>query len=168
MCGFYAIANAYGFCGYNKSSCKELFHVAYGVLAKRRWPHVPEDGTSFGDMRKMLSACQSHIRERFNEPVDIRYPFLRNIPKSDVDYWQQLNEIFADGRVHCCIVGREKPSQHWIVAYPHSERRVQFLDSTPGRSSFRKNRTQIHAGPRRQHKSQWRIHRQELIVFIKH
>ena len=165
LCGMYAIANAYDICGYGET-CEELFHVACGALAQQRWPRVLREGTSFGDMRKMLLACQAEVEKQYDELVEVRYPFLRKIPNSNQSYWQQLSSIFAHEKVHCCIVGREKPSPHWIVTYPDTERRFHFVDSTPRRSNFRKNRAQIHAGTRRRHKNQWRFDRQELIIFL--
>lgn len=165
LCGMYAIANAYEICGYGEIH-KELFDVACGALSQARWPGVLQEGTSFGDMRKMLSACQTEIGYQYDKLVKVRYPFLQRTPGTNQDYWRQLDEMLESTVVYCCIVGRSKPSPHWIVLCPDTSNRVVFVDSSPNQSTFRKNRRNVYAGPRRRYESQWRLDRQELIVFM--
>ena len=115
LCGMYAIANAYEICGYGDIS--KLFKVACDALAPRRWPAVLWDGTSFGDMKKMISVCQTEIEDQYDEPITVNYPFSRNPPKSNEIYWEKFDDIFQNENAYCAIVSLTKPSPHWIV-YP--------------------------------------------------
>lgn len=164
LCGMYAIVNAYEICGYGDIR-DELFSLACNALARRRWPEVIWNGTTFGDMRRMTSTCQMEIDNQYEEVVTVSYPFLRNTPRNNGEYWERLQEGFINRNVYCCIVGIEVPSQHWIVAYPDTTKRMNFVDSSPFLPQFRKNRSSIHAGKRRRRERQWRLNRQELIVF---
>ncbi len=150
LCGMYAIANAYEICGYGDIS--KLFKVACDALAPRRWPAVLWDGTSFGDMKKMISVCQTEIEDQYDEPITVNYPFSRNPPKSNEN-------------AYCAIVSLTKPSPHWIVISRDTRRRVWFTDSGGDDREYRKNLASLHAGERRRWETQWLLDRRELIVF---
>lgn len=166
LCGMYAIANAYEICGFGDSR-QNLFMTAYNALGRNRWPGVLEDGTTFRDMQRMISRCQTWLESQYDkdERIRVTYPFSRNTPKSDKEYWDKLREIYSGDQVYCCIVRRTKPSAHWIITYPHITRRVRFVDSDPFDPEFRKNRSSLYAGTRRRRNNQWRFDRRDLIVF---
>lgn len=166
LCGMYAIANAYEICGFNDSR-EELFMVACNVLAQSRWPGVLEDGTTFRDMQRMISQCQTQLEDQYDENklVSVTYPFSRNVPRNDKEYWNRLHQICSSDEVYCCIVRRTKPSSHWLVTYPYTTRRVHFVDSDPFDPEFGKNRGSLYAGNRRRRRNQWRFDRHDLIVF---
>lgn len=166
LCGMYAIANAYDICGYG-DSCSKLFEVACSALAQSRWPSVLWEGTTFGDMRTMISTCQEEIEGQYVEQVTIKYPFLQRSPGTNEEYWNQFDAIFRDKSVYCGIIGLEYPSSHWVVVARDSRRRIWFFDSDSNAPEYRKNVATLFAGNRRRSRKQWRICRKELVVFRK-
>ena len=164
LCGMYAIANAYEECGY-EDGCAELFQVSCNALAHRRWPRVLWEGTTFGGMKKMISACQDEIEIQYHESVIVGYPFWHKPPKSNKDYWKKFDDIFGNENVVCGIVGMTKPQRHWVVISRDTKRRVWFIDSDGDEPVYRKNLASLNAGERRRWESQWLLDRRELIVF---
>ena len=170
LCGMYAIANAYEICGYGEI-CDKLFQISCGGLAHDRWPEVLWQGTSFGDMMRMIKACQRYIDSRMCKrtgikgTVDIGYPFWKKTPRSNSIYWEVLMDIFKHYNVRCGIVGLTAPVHHWVVISRDTERRVWFTGSGRGELEYRKNLASLHAGERRRMETQWRLDRRELVVF---
>lgn len=164
LCGMYAIANAYEQCGYG-DHCDQLFQIACSALALRRWPQVLWDGTSFGDMQRMIAACNRDIAENYEETIDVQYPFFRNTPNTNAAYWQRFDDIFHNEDVYCGIIGLTHPWQHWVVISRDTKKRVWFVDSDVGEPEYRKNLSSLYAGERRRLQTQWRLDRRELIVF---
>ena len=162
LCGPYAIANALKECGSLTQEQKaNIFKLACETLSKRRWPEVLWEGTTFGDMQRMIRACLGNINH-----IQVRYPFVRSAPQSNDDYWEKFDSIFNDQSVMCGIIGLTKPSEHWIVVSRNGHR-IDFTDSKAGQPYLRKNRRSLIAGLRRKKSSQWLINRKELIVFLK-
>ena len=164
LCGMYAIANAYDICGYG-DTCSKLFEIACAALAHRRWPSVLWEGTTLGDMRNMISKCQDEIEEQYDEKVAVKYPFLQRSPGTNEEYWNQFDTIFRNESVYCGIIGLTFPSSHWVVVARDSKRRVWFFDSDANAPEYRKDVATLFAGDRRRSRKQWRICRDELIVF---
>lgn len=159
LCGQYAIANALEQCGFTD---EDYFQTACRGLARRRWPDVLWEGTTIGDLQKMIAHCQLVHDEL--QHVNIAYPFRKAAPKSNRSYWERFDGIFEDEAVRCAVVGLEKPDPHWIVVY-RDGRRLQFVDSNPFGAQIRKNRASVFAGERRQSKNQWLVNRRKLIPF---
>lgn len=164
LCGMYAIVNAYEICDYG-GICEELFQVACGGLAHRRWPTVLWEGTTFGDMTRMIHACQSYIKRSYDSAIMVSYPFWRDEPRTNADFWDVFDGKFQSRSARCAIVGLTAPSHHWVVISRDTERRVWFTDSGEGGREYRKNLASLHAGERRLLNTQWRLDRRELIVF---
>ena len=165
LCGMYAIANAFAICNYDEEACAQMFEVACRALPQRRWPSVLWDGTDFEDMKRMVEACRRHMEDHSWDLTLIRDVFSKDTPSDNETYWQRFDEIFKSEEVYCGIVGRSVPSPHWIVVGRASERRVQFWDSDVKRPEFRKNVGSLYAGQRRRSRTQWRLCREELLVF---
>lgn len=112
----------------------------------------------------MVKLC----RETIPATVAIKtsYPFSRNTPTSNSDYWKRFDQLFKDHPNACCmILGLTRPSAHWIVAYQETATRISFVDTDPHKPYQRKNRTMLHAGSRNGHPKKWIINRSELILF---
>lgn len=165
LCGMYAIANAFGVCGYGEDACAQLFEVACSALPQRRWPSVLWEGTDFGDMKRMIRACRQFMESNDWDATLVCDAFSYDEPSDNKTYWRRFDEIFRNENVYCGIVGRTEPSPHWIVVTRASDRRVWFLDSDAKRPVFRKNIKSLHAGQRRRSHTQWRLCRDELLVF---
>ena len=168
LCGMYAISNAYEICGYDlpeeeiEEELGDIFKICCSALAESRWPDILWDGTSFGDMRKMISTCQDHYEFR----IKVTYPFLRNSPKTNEDYWEKLADIFGkeDENVLCAIIGMEAPDPHWTVVEPSLGGHLFFSDSATG-SIERVRIETIHAGKRKPVGKNYKFNPRELIVF---
>ena len=165
LCGMYAIANAYAVCDYKEDFCAELFQVACGALPQRRWPSVLWKGTDFADMKKMVRACRRYEKDKSSDSTLVSDAFFNGTPPSNEAYWRRFDEIFRNENVRCGIVGRTEPSPHWIVIDRDTIRRVWFSDSDVNRPEFRKNVASLYAGQRRRSQTQWRLCREELLVF---
>ena len=159
LCGPYAIANAFEECGYPQKEA--TFKLACEALSKQRWPKVLWEGTTFGDMQRMIKACIKNI-----DHIKVGYPFMHSVLQSNDEYWNKFDFIFSDDNpsAMCAIIGLTKPSEHWIVV-TRSGTRIDFTDSTAGQPYLRKNRSSIIAGLRRRKSRQWLIDRKELIIF---
>ena len=169
LCGMYAIVNAYEICEYNTPDDEveeEIFHVACSALASNRWPSVLWEGTTLGDLRKMIARCQEWLLENeFPIEIKVAYPFLRNTPRTNEDYWEKLFDIFEDESVYCAIVGMEGgPVGHWIVVEFDRQGRLLFSDSEDG-GMRRVSVDEIHAGERKPGWKDYKFSRKELIVF---
>lgn len=132
LCGPYAIANALGACG-----CAEfdtIFRIACNAVAKNRWPKLLWDGTTFGDLERMIRACLDEV----GGGVSVRYPFKKRVPKSNKDYWISFEAIFnPDSQAVCGVIGLTRPSSHWIVV-SRDGNRLLFIDS--GARAFQKEK----------------------------
>ena len=160
LCGMYAIANAYERCGCQ--DVESVFRTACGGLSQRRWPKVLWEGTTFGDMQRMIKAC----KDQCEPTVSVRYPFSgKKEPPSNESYWRDLKQIFTDPGVRCAIELMKKPWLHWVVIFPDTERRIWFTDSAAVEPDYRKNIASLYAGKRRPRPGQWVFGRRELIVF---
>lgn len=163
LCGPYAIANAFELCGCCTEN-EDVFKLACQAFTKGRWPTLLWEGTTFHDMQRMIKVCSRGVKFPANSKLVVSYPFLRKTPSTNEEYLEQFDEIFADEKVKCGLVGITRPTAHWIVA-SHRGRRIEFTDSTANRPSVRKNRESLFAGERRQKPRQWLIDRKELIIF---
>lgn len=162
LCGPYAIVNAFEHCGIEKP--EELFKAACLALAHRRWPKVLWEGTTFGDLKRMIKSCRSVCADAAE--VKTSYPFDRDTPKSNAEYWKRFDKLFKERpKVRCMILGMTRPSMHWIVAFREGGTRVSFVDADPHKPFQRKNRTMLHAGSRNGNPQKWIIDRGELILF---
>ncbi len=159
LCGQYAIANAFGLCGFDEEDC---FQSACRGLAHRRWPMALWEGTTLGDMKRMIARCRREL-DVLGE-VTVHYPLLLDEPKADKSYWRRFDAIFENMEVRCGIMGLTRPTAHWIVVQ-RSGRSLEFVDSNPESLQVRKYRKSIHAGKRPRSKNQWLVDRKELITF---
>ncbi|MDP9734522.1 UNVERIFIED_ORG: hypothetical protein QE446_004665 [Rhizobium sp. SORGH_AS260] len=163
LCGPYAIVNALAYCGMSGRE-EEMFIAACSSPSIRRWPNLLWEGTTFGDLQRMLTMCLSLPGAR--DTVRVFYPFLQFVPTTNADFWISFDEFFAEEDTRCVILRMTKPSHHWIVAFREpGSTRISFLDSDPFKPSLRKNRTNIFAGDRRHRATQWLIDRRDVIVF---
>jgi hypothetical protein len=161
LCGPYAIANALEHCGL--SSVEDSFRCSCSALASRRWPKVLWEGTTFGDLQRMLRRCKDELDGM--AAISISYPFMRTTPNTDAAFWQRFDAVFANHtRARCAIIGLTRPSYHWIVA-THDGGRVIFTDCAAGKPNVRKNRESLHAGSRNGNPKKWIIDRKELVLF---
>ena len=160
LCGPYAIANAFEECGYHNMH-ELVFQTACCAASGRRWPSLLWEGTSFGDLQRMIRRALDHHAAG---GLAVRYPFLRNTPATNREYWRRFDEVFENEGVLCGIVGLSQPSNHWIVISRDGSR-LWFTDSTPSYPYQRKNRASIFAGERRRRPTQWLVERSELAVF---
>ncbi|MBE0704161.1 MAG: hypothetical protein IH582_13505 [Afipia sp.] len=158
LCGLYAMANALWICGYDDGEA--VLREAAKGLPKSRWPDALF-GTYFADMQRIAR----HLRTANGfERVRIRFPFARNTPRSDAEYWVRFDALFEQPDARCAIIGIEDPWQHWIVAGPDGTR-IQLMDSTAENQLVRKNRKSLHAGSRGRKSAQWLINPRQLILF---
>lgn len=173
LCGMYAITNAYQICGYDtpddERALEEIFHISCGVLAENRWPETLWEGTSFGDMKNMISRCNQYLEDEGSSKkflIETYYPFWdgRDIPNNNKKYWKRLHKEFEDENTCCGIVGVEEPSKHWLVVEPARHGKLLFSDSGDG-SMYRVDIKSIHAGRRNAKGKDYRINRRELIIF---
>ena len=162
LCGMYAIANAYETCGYDTPDDEqEIFYIACSALAGSRWPSVMWEGTTLGDLRKMIKKCQEFLPEG----IRVTYPFLKNTPRTNEAYWDRLFDIFEDENAYCAIVGMEEESGgHWVVVELDRKGRLLFSDSQHG-GIYRVSVDDIHAGERKPGWKDYKFNRKELIVF---
>ncbi len=170
LCGMYAISNAYQICGYHTDDgeAEELiFQVACSALAPKRWPDVLWEGTSFGDMMRMIARCQDVLQDVSEDPdipnIKVTYPFSRNTPKTNAAYWKRLFDIFEDKSAYCAIVGEDSDG-HWIVVEPDRQGRLLFSDSRDD-GMYRVGVDEIHAGKRKPGWKDYKFNRKDLIVF---
>lgn len=159
LCGLYAITNALWACGFNNS--ETILREAAKALPKTRWPDVLLDGTTYADLQKMVRHLIN--LEEF-QAVSVRYPFQRNVPSSNTEYWKRFRNLFDEPNVRCAILGIEQPWGHWIVSGLDGGR-IQFMDSTAGNQLVTKKISTLHAGSRRQKAGQWLLNPKELILF---
>lgn len=160
LCGMYAITNAFIECGAGDG--EKVFMTACSRLARNRWPTTIWEGTDFDDMKKMIRKCSRQITPR----ISFSFPFEgENEPESNEDYWHRFFEM-SNGKnpIRCGIIQIDAPFSHWIVAKKDGGR-VAFVDSSPRKSTFRRNLSSLYAGQRRRKRTQWRIIRSNLIVF---
>lgn len=158
LCGPYAIKNALTYLGH-ESERADVFQTACSAVSRSRWPALLWEGTTFGDLKKMIRVCMGAV-----EGVEVRYPFWRTAPLSNAAYWQYFDAIFDDEDVVCGIVGITRPSYHWLVIIKDGGR-IVFLDSDAHWPSKRVNRTSLHAVERGPRSKTWVIDRSELVVF---
>ena len=168
LCGPYAIVNAYHQCDIEEDWLGEdIFAIA--CMAIKGWPQVLWEGTSFGQMIKMLKACQRALQSAYEEAdtnysIKVKYPFRKNAPGSNKEYWKRFDKIFVRDDVICGIIGMEVPSEHWF-AFDKRAKTLTVFDSThPSDHGMRRLRIEdIHAGV--YEKKRYVINPRELIVF---
>ncbi len=162
FCGAYAIINALRLCGLeNSKKLQDAFVDALGALSSRRWPSLLKEGTGHGDMQRMIKRLSSLMD---SAGISVSYPFLRNSPGSNGEYWERADVLFADPTARVAIIGVCKPRDHWIVAQPAGDR-VKFTDSSGDSGEVIKDRAELHAGARRPRLDQWLIEPDEFILF---
>lgn len=159
LCGPYAITNALTYLGHQGDRA-DVFQTACSAVSRRRWPALLWEGTTFGDLKKMIGACLKGA----TTGIEAGYPFWQAPPLSDATYWQKFDAIFDDEDVVCGIVGVTRPSDHWLVIIRDGGR-IVFLDSDDHWPSKRVNRTSLYAGERGPRSKKWVIDRRELVVF---
>ncbi len=172
LCGIYAIANAYAICGYDKpehedEELQEIFQITCGALANRRWPDVLREGTTFGDMMKMIARRQRETvwwQDIYGFSVKVSYPFFKKTPRTNKEYWERFDDILKNDGVACFIAGMETPWAHWVVVEPALRGKLLFSDSEDG-EIHRVDIDSVHAGPKKPSGKDVKINRQELIVF---
>ena len=167
LCGPYAIVNAYHECDIEEELGKDIFAIA--CLAIKGWPQILWEGTSFGQIMKMLKSCQNALQSAYEEadceyPIKVTYPFWKKPPGTNREYWKRFDEIFCRDDVVCGIIGMESPAKHWF-AFDKNTKTLSVFDSThPSDGGMRRIRIEdIHAGVHEQKK--YGINRKELIVF---
>ncbi len=161
LCGPYSIINAMMHIGH-RGDPADLFPIACSAVSSRRWPTLLWEGTSFGDLKKMVAACMGEFDGAVE--VEVSYPFWQAAPVTNTDYWTEFDEIFDDEDVICGIVGITRPSYHWLVI-ARDGGRIVFHDSDPLEPMKRVNRTTLYAGVRGPKTKKWVIDRRELVVF---
>lgn len=159
LCGPYAIANALMHLGHTGDRA-DIFRTACSAVSRNRWPALLWEGTTFGDLKKMVGAC---LRDGASG-IEARYPFWKTAPRSNSGYWQEFDAIFDDPDVVCGIVGISRPSDHWLVVIRDGGR-IVFLDSDNNWPSKRVNRASLHAGEGAPTSKKWVIERAELVTF---
>lgn len=163
LCGMYAIVNAM------KSACtvdadqEDMFKTACNALSRSRWPKVLWDGTSFGDLRKMIHAC---VEEHGEGCVSVRYPFLRSAPRTNEKYWAELEAAFKEEVAVCAIIGITGTIDHW-TAIVLEGKRVFVLDSTAGNQVVRRNRASLSTRRPAPNSSRWQLDRREVALFYR-
>ena len=168
LCGPYAIANAYHLCGIEEDWLgQDIFKIA--CLAIGDWPEVLWQGTTFRQMETMLKSCQKALKKAYRNadcdyPIEVKYPFRKNAPRSTESYWKQVHKIFSRDDVVCGIVGMEEPDAHWF-SFVKRKKTLSVLDSAPpGCGGMRRIRLEdVHAGVYR--KKRIVLNPSELIVF---
>lgn len=161
LCGPYAITNALMYLGH-QGDRGEVFQTACSAISRSRWPALLWEGTTFGDLKKMIGACLTGA----TVGIEVSYPYWLAAPSSNAAYWQDFDTIFNgdDEDVVCGIVGITRPSDHWLVIIRDGGR-IVFLDSDAHWPSKRVNRTSLYAGERGPRSKKWIINRRELVVF---
>ena len=162
LCGPYAIANALEQCGLADSDF--LFRLACLSASPRRWPDLLWNGTTFGDLRRMIRLCLDSPAN--DNGVRVRYPFHRDPPANNRDYWRRFDEAFEGCGAICGIIGIQEPHEHWIVVSRHREQ-LLFTDSAAGQAHQLKGRDGLYAGTRRRRSDQWLIASGELVLFYR-
>lgn len=77
LCGPYAIINALKLCGVKP--CRKVFRACLTGLSSRRWPEAVWDGTTFGDLQRMLRPLNRLLKRHL---ITVRYPMARRVPRS--------------------------------------------------------------------------------------
>jgi hypothetical protein len=158
LCGMYAITHAFHLCGRDDTDI--VFQTACNALAKSRWPKVLWEGTTLGDMKKMIAAVAQDVSI---EGLTIQYPFQRQPPRTLDAYWAELQNLFIDKNARCAIVGFKEP-EHWtIIRYEGG--RVNFFDSTADKQFVRKNKSSFAVNKRSANENSWIPDRAEVILF---
>lgn len=112
LCGMYAIVNALRTASGVEADADEIFATACLALTRSRWPKVLWKGTGLGDMRNMIAAC---IAKHGYGRLRVRYPFLRTKPSSNKEFWEKLEDAFAEHDATCAIIRLNEPFEHWLV-----------------------------------------------------
>ena len=168
LCGPYAIINAYHQCGIEEDWLgRDIFNIACSAIDG--WPGVLWDGTTFGQMRKMLKSCQKALKEAYREadcayPIKIEYPLCANPPKSGRKFRKRLHKMFSRDDVICGIVGMERPAAHWF-SFVKLKRALIVLDSAPPGCSGMRRIALDDLRIRARGKKKLVLNPRELIVF---
>ena len=161
LCGQYAISNALELCGL-RDNRQSFFEAACGAMPAKRWPMALWKGTTFADLRRMIRHCLRHPANTLG--VEACFPFLRNEPRSNTQFWKRFDELFDNPHSVCAVVGLNAPSDHWIVVTPDGGR-LAFFDSDPERPFFRKNKASLYAGRRAPAGTNWVLDREAVAIF---
>ena len=168
LCGPYAIVNAYHLCGVEEDWLgQDIFNSA--CLAIDNWPQTLWKGTTFGQMRTMLKACQKALKKAYRKadcayPIEIEYPFRGNPPRTGKKFRKRLHQVFSRDEVICGIARTEEPGAHWFSFVMHKEALIVFDSAPPGGSDMRRiGLDDLHV--RRGRKKEFVLNPEELIVF---
>ncbi|KUJ77864.1 hypothetical protein AVO45_07770 [Ruegeria marisrubri] len=113
----------------------------------------------------MIKFCLGEVEglDRFH----VSYPFRANQPKSNDEFWQAFDRLFAENREgKSAIVGLTKPDLHWLVALPKRSK-IEFIDSDRLSSNTKVPREDIYAGDRRTNGQTYCVVRKEVIIIEK-
>ncbi len=162
LCGIYAIVNALGLQGLKDAD--SIFQTCCSALVESRWPAVLWKGTTLRDLEVMLKSC----REEFAmDHISVRYPFHREQPASNEEFWTEFDELFAEKpKTTCAIIGLEAPYLHWLVAKRKGKDLI-FIDSDSIHPRRTVSRSDIYAGGRRTNDETYRLNRKEVVLFEK-
>lgn len=163
LCGVYAVVNA--FLKLKAGNENEIFRACCCALSDSRWPKTLWEGTSLRDLETMIKSCLEKVNglDRFH----VSYPFRVNQPKSNGEFWQEFDSLFANNREKkSAIIGLTKPDLHWLVALP-KRRNIEFIDSDRLSSNTKVPREDIYAGDRRTNGQTYCVDRKEVIIIEK-
>lgn len=135
LCGMYAIVNAYEICLSDlvdkpEKKLDRIFRTACGALERKAWPKTLWQGTSFGEMRRMIFKCEKRMKFRKSGfAITVKYPFLKKPPRNTKEYWNRFTREFHKEGFCCAVIGVEKPVPHWVVVEPTIGGDILFSDS---------------------------------------
>lgn len=166
LCGIYAIVNAFTHLGVEKRYSKRLFKLACKGLPHKKWPKVLWNGTYLKDIKRMIENCQKKSEPSGSLRIDVSYPFKKETPQNDEEFWKGFDALFDDAPERkCAIIGLTKPKAHWVVVTKESAGRLRIIDSDSALSSYLKNRASFTARDRSPDHKKWKITRKELVLF---
>ena len=135
LCGIYAIVNAYEIClsdlvNNPEKKLDRIFRTACAALERKAWPEKLWYGTSFSEMRRMISKCEKKINhQKLGFAITAKYPFLKRPPRNTKKYWKRFIKEFYKKGFCCAVIGIEEPDPHWVVVEPTIGGDILFSDS---------------------------------------
>lgn len=166
LCGIYAIVNAFTHLGVDKRYSKRLFKLACKGLPAKKWPKVLWNGTYLKDIKRMIKNCQKRSEPSGTLRIDVSYPFKKETPENDEEFWHGFDILFEDkSEEKCAIIGLTQPYDHWIVVAKESPGRLRIIDSLSSDPPLLKNRSSFTARDRSPDHRKWKIIRKDLVLF---
>ena len=167
LCGVYAIVNAYEIClsdlvNNPEKKLDRIFRTACRALERKAWPETLWQGTSFGEMRRMISKCEKRMKYR-SFVIAPKYPFLKKPPRNTKEYWKRFIKEFHKKGFCCAIIGVEDPAPHWVVVEPTIGGDILFSvsDGSGSQQVYRMDAQSIRGGKG----GEIKVNLQEVIVF---